>query len=132
MRTSELHESLVPAFDTQVADHSIRVYMQTDVLAGERNPGGFREAVDAFRSSFRLRPREPESVVARILELSEDEAAITDETGGAASIFLDQLGYPSESFPGLFCDYGWKMRYLPDGKGRILSVGCGGGAELVS
>ncbi len=30
-----------------------------------------------------------------------------------------------------FRDYGWKMRQLPDGVERILSVGCGGGRELI-
>lgn len=130
MNVSEIVDT-VPAYLVGLTEARVRYYAQARTLAGETDPGIFREAVDSFRANFGVRPQGGDGTRGQIVDLSGDEADPDGHFRETVGEYFARLGIDAKEAESLFRDYGWKMRQLPDGVGRILSVGCGGGRELI-
>jgi SAM-dependent methyltransferase len=106
--------------------------MQAQVLAGPEDPARFHEAVEAFRKSFCERPVLRSSANhGRIVELDKQDAEPAPSTRNGVTKTYHSLGYSEKKIDGLLMYLGWKVGRLSDSHSRILSIGCGGGDELV-
>jgi SAM-dependent methyltransferase len=124
MRTSEILDQGPPAYEIRVPDNGLRVSMQTQVLAAQ--PDRFQQAVEAFRRYFRQRPR-ASGPLGRIVELDDNEAEASGSFASVLQTQLRNLQWPAKDLGYL----AWKIERLPKWTKNILSIGCGGGTELV-
>jgi len=128
-----MHPTTLPAYEMQIDDPQLRIYMQTEVLAGGVRSDCFGQSVAAFRRSFKERPPAvcADGCLGRIVDLDETEGRSDAGLQRAAESLLEQLSFDAMGTEALFRDFAWKVRILPDNIADILSVGCGDGAELV-
>lgn len=132
MNSRQLPGEPAPAYHTPVKNRAVRFYMQAQVLAGEEDPAGFHEAVEAVRRSFSERPvSRPSPDLGRIVELDDQASEPTPALRSSVVKTYQQLGYSDKQITVLVTDYGWKVGRLASDHSRILSIGCGDGDELL-
>jgi SAM-dependent methyltransferase len=125
MRTSEIIDLGSPAYDVRVPNESLRASMQTQVLAAQSDR--FQQAVEAFRQYFKERPRASSGPLGQIVELDDNESEPSACLTNVLQIPLTQTQWPAKELSLL----AWKIERLPDRASTILSIGSGGGDELM-
>ncbi len=119
-----------PAFDFRVPDDDVRVYLQTQVLAGNHQPETFAKVVNIAKTYFRMRPR-PATVSGTFLELDTEDCLPPGPLKDKAYQWFERFGYSESEKAWEFGYLAWKVARLPDGIDNILVVGCGSGSELI-
>jgi SAM-dependent methyltransferase len=131
MKSSEIVDQGQPAYEVRVPDNQLRVYMQTQTLAGPQQPRAYLQCAKSFREHFVQRPRELSTSLGTLVELENSEAQPSAEFNSAIRRLFEDLSFDKEESERLIGDIAWKFEYLPHGQENVLSVGCGGGAELI-
>jgi 2-polyprenyl-3-methyl-5-hydroxy-6-metoxy-1,4-benzoquinol methylase len=124
---TEFNDPIQPAYEVRVPDEQLRAQMQTQVLASDY--AVFLAAVEAFRNNFKQRPVVCK-LLPRIVELDDSESDVSAEQSIALQRQLDRL-ISLHAPPNDLANYGWKMQLLPAERKNVLSIGCGGGSELI-
>jgi len=127
MKQTPITDQIQPAYETRISDVNLRAQLQTQVLASD--PEVFSAAVNAFRSNFKQRSGNCK-YLPRIVELNDDESKVDIEYSAAVRRQVGRIT-SLRSIPDDLANYGWKIQRLPSERTRILSVGCGGGSELI-
>src|SRR5437588_362588 len=106
MKSFEILDQGQPAYEVRVPDDQLRVYMQTQTLAGPQQPRAYLQSVTTFREHFAQRPRESGKPLGTLVELEDSESQPSAEFHSAIRRLLEDLAVDKEESQRLIGDIG--------------------------
>lgn len=121
-------ERLDSAFQIEIADKDVQAYLQRHPFGIGSHPDLNRKAFRDLRQGLRVRPLAEETHWQ-----TADPTALSLSSVEVASIesWFERLKVEDSQQRWAWRSLAWKLMKVPRNAGSVLSIGCGGGTELV-